>query len=212
MLFRHYASVRNELLKSPYILNVSKHNANVVGGLGNGWTTTENLKGEEVSTSIYRLSVDADYFDTYGMKLAAGRFFSKDIPTDTAKSVLVNEAAVKTFGWQKPENAIGKPFGKGDDTRYVIGVVKDFNFESLHKPVDALLIGYAHGANSNEYHLKLMQHIFMKQSIILQKHGRMFFRKCRCNIHLLMKGLQNSMAANKKWKAFFMDSQVCHCS
>jgi len=151
----HYASLRNEFLKSPYIRNVTKHNANIVGGLGNGWTTTKNLKGEEVSTSIYGLSVDANYFDTYGMKLAAGRFFSKNIPTDTAKAVLVNEAAVRTFGWQKPENALGKPFGKGDDTRCVIGVVKDFNFESLHKPVDALLIGYARGQNNNKISLKI---------------------------------------------------------
>jgi len=89
------------------------------------------------------MSVDADYFKTYDMKLAAGRFFSKDISTDSTKSLLVNEAAVRTFGWQKPENAIGKPFGKGDETQYVIGVVKDFNFESLHKPVEALRIGYA---------------------------------------------------------------------
>lgn len=154
-VIQRYTSVRNELLKSPYVLNVTKHNANIVGGLGNGWTTTKTLKGEEVSTSIYRLSVDADYFDTYEMKLAAGRFFSKDIPTDTSKSVLVNEAAVKTFGWQKPENALGKPFGKGDDTRYVIGVVKDFNFESLHKPVEALLIGYSKGGNSNSLSLKV---------------------------------------------------------
>jgi putative ABC transport system permease protein len=140
---QQYASIRNELLKSPYILNVSKHGQNVVGGLGNGWTTTVNLKGEEISTSLYGMSVDADYFKTYDMKLAAGRFFSKDIPTDTTKALLVNEAAVGTFGWQNPENAIGKPFGKGDETQYVIGVVKDFNFESLHKPVEALRIGYA---------------------------------------------------------------------
>ncbi len=141
-------AIRNELLKSPYILSISRHNTNVVGGLGNGWTTTENLKGEEISTSLYQMAVDADYFDTYNMQLAAGRFFSKNIPADTIKSVLVNEAAVKTFGWQKPENAIGKPFGKGDDTRYVIGVVKDFNFESLHKHVDALFIGYARRASN----------------------------------------------------------------
>ena len=145
---QRYNSIKNELVKLPYILNVSRHDQNIVGGLGNGWTTTTNLKGEEVSTSIYRLNVDADYFDTYRMKLAAGRFFSKNIPTDSAKSVLVNEAAVKTFGWQTPQNAIGKPFGKGDNTKYVVGVVKDFNFESLHKPVDALLIGYNYGGNS----------------------------------------------------------------
>jgi len=142
-VLQQYSSIRNELLRSPYILNVAKHGSNVVGGLGNGWTTTVNLKGEEISTSLYGMSVDADYLKTYDMKLAAGRFFSKDIPTDTTKALLVNEAAVRTFGWENPENAIGKPFGKGDETQYVIGVVKDFNFESLHKPVEALRIGYA---------------------------------------------------------------------
>ena len=140
----HLSTIRNELLKSSFILSVSRHQTNVVGGMGNGWTNTENLKGEEISTSIYRMNVDDEYFKTYDMKLAAGRFFSKDIPTDSAKAVLVNEAAVKTFGWQSAQKALGKKFGKGDQTRLVIGVIKDFNFESLHKPVEALLIGYDH--------------------------------------------------------------------
>jgi putative ABC transport system permease protein len=138
-----YVSLRNQLMQSPYILNVSKHAQNVVGGLGNGWTTTESLKGDEISTSLYNMAVDTTFLDVYDMKLAAGRFFSRSHPTDTSKAVLVNEAAVKTFGWQKSENAIGKRFGKGDDARYVIGVVKDFNFESLHKPVEALMIEYS---------------------------------------------------------------------
>ncbi len=143
-----YPSLRNQLLQSPYILNVTKHSQNVVGGLGNGWTTTENLKGDEISTSLYNLGVDTTFFDTYDMKLAAGRFFSSQFPTDTTKAVMVNEAAVRTFGWQKAENAIGKRFGKGDDTRLVVGVIKDFNFENLHKPVEALLIGYARNGNT----------------------------------------------------------------
>src|SRR5688500_7699085 len=134
-------------MQSPYILNVSKHSQNVVGGLGNGWTTTENLKGEEISTSLYNMAVDTTFMDVYDMKLAAGRFFSRDFPTDTSKAVLVNEAAVRTFGWQKPEYAIGKRFGKGEEARYVIGVIKDFNFESLHKPVEALMIEYSKGGN-----------------------------------------------------------------
>jgi putative ABC transport system permease protein len=142
-----YPSLRNKLLASPYILNVSKHEQNVVGGLGNGWTTTENLKGEEISTSLYGMSVDTSFFDTYDMKLAAGRFFSAAFPADTAKSLIVNEAAVRTFGWQKPENAIGKRFGKGDDQQVVVGVIKDFHFENLHKPVEALRMGYARRGN-----------------------------------------------------------------
>jgi putative ABC transport system permease protein len=154
-IIEKYASIRNELLREPAVLNVSRHDANVVGGLGNGWTTTRNSKGEEVSTSIYRLRVDADYFSTYGIRLAAGRFFSKEILTDTAKAVLVNEAAVRTFGWKSPGDALGKPFGTGNDAKYVIGVVKDFNFESLHKPVEALLISYATGSISSLLSLKV---------------------------------------------------------
>ncbi|PHN04117.1 ABC transporter permease [Flavilitoribacter nigricans] len=140
---RQMETLRSELLKSPAILATARHGGNVVGGLGNDWTTTENLEGEEISTSAYILSADPDYFATYGMELAAGRFFSGSIATDSTKAVLVNEAAVRTFGWEKPENAIGKPFGKGDNTRRVVGVVKDFHFESLHKPVEALVISFA---------------------------------------------------------------------
>lgn len=150
---KQYASLRDQLLASPYILNVSKHNQNVVGGLGNGWTTTKNLKGEEISTSLYNMYVDTSYFETYNMKLAAGRFFSKEFPADTTKSLLVNEAAVRTFGWETAENAIGKPFGKGENEQRVVGVVKDFNFESLHKPVEALMIGYS--ISGNRLSLKL---------------------------------------------------------
>ncbi|MBK7871976.1 MAG: ABC transporter permease [Saprospiraceae bacterium] len=147
-VINHYNALRNELLNNKGILNISKHGGNVVGGLGNGWLVTQNLQGDEISTSLYQMSVDTSYFDTYDMQLVAGRFFSNDMPTDMTQSVLVNEAAVRTFGWLKPENAIGKRFGTGEDARYVIGVVRDFNFESLHKPVEALLIGYSSQGNT----------------------------------------------------------------
>lgn len=144
---KKYETIRHSLLSVPYVLGVTRHSANVVGGLGNGWITTENMKGEEVTTSIYRMSVDADYFETYGMELVAGRTFSKGT-NDTSKSVLVNEATMRMVGWPTPEDAIGKPFGKGENARYVIGVVKDFHFESLHKRVEALLIGHVQGGGS----------------------------------------------------------------
>ena len=144
---QRYETIRHALLSVPYVVDVTRHNANVVGGLGNGWISTENAEGEEVTTSIYRMSIDADYLNTYGMQLVAGRGFTKGT-SDTAKSVLVNEATVKMIGWPTPEEALGKPFGKGEDARYVIGVVKDFHFESLHKRVEPLLIGYVQGGGS----------------------------------------------------------------
>ena len=145
---KNYDALRNELLNNPYISHVSMHSGNVVGGLGNGWTTTENLKGEEISTSLYQYEVDPDYMATYDMSLVAGRFFSLSFPSDTTKAVIVNETAVKTFGWERPENAIGKRFGKGEGAKYVVGVLKDFHFESLHKPVEAVMLHYARFAGT----------------------------------------------------------------
>ncbi len=144
---KNYQAIRHDLLSSPYVLAVTQHSANVVGGLGNGWTTTENMQGKEVTTSIYRMSVDADYIETYGMELVSGRTFLEGT-ADSSKAVLVNEATLKVIGWPTPQDAIGKPFGKGEDARYVIGVVKDFHFESLHKQVEPLLIGHVQGGSS----------------------------------------------------------------
>lgn len=141
---KSYGAIRAQLLSVPYIEATSLHYGSVVGGLGNGWIATQDNAGKEIVTSIYRQSVDPDYFDTYQIKFAAGRGFMRG-NSDSSKAVIVNQAAVKNLGWATPEAALGKPFGVGEETRYVIGVVEDFHFENLHAPVQPLLIGYARG-------------------------------------------------------------------
>lgn len=80
--------------------------------------------------------VDPDYLDTYGMTLASGRFFSDSHMTDN-EACLVNESAVKEFGLDQPDQTrIIRP---GDEERLlsmpIIGVVKNFNHESLRNPI-----------------------------------------------------------------------------
>ncbi len=73
--------------------------------------------------------------DTYGMKLAAGRNFSRDYLSDTANYV-INETAVQQLGWKIPQKAIGKrPNSMQTAKGKVIGVVHDFHFESLHQAI-----------------------------------------------------------------------------
>jgi putative ABC transport system permease protein len=76
---------------------------------------------------------DYDHLETFGFELAEGRFFSRDFPTDSA-SIVLNEAAVKEFGL---ENPIGSEiiFTSQNQTYKVIGVLKDFNYESLRNEV-----------------------------------------------------------------------------
>jgi putative ABC transport system permease protein len=150
---KKYQTLRDALLSVPYIEQTSLHNANVVGGLGNGWINTRDNNDKEVTTSIYQMNVDSDYFDTYKMNFVAGRAFMR-ATADSAKAVIVNEAAVRNLGWGTADNAIGKPFGGGDNIRYVIGVVQDFHFESLHMPVQPLLIGYAKSGGSMSLRVK----------------------------------------------------------
>ena len=73
---------------------------------------------------------DEDLLETLQMKIATGRFFSKDFITDR-QAIILNETAVRILGWEHPN---GKTI-RGRDDRTVIGVVKDFYFESMHENI-----------------------------------------------------------------------------
>jgi ABC-type antimicrobial peptide transport system, permease component len=99
-------------------------------------TDTKNA----VSTQIWR--IDENYIPTLGMKMKQGRNFSKDFPTDSS-AIIINEAFAKLIGFR---DALNKPLyyvtdiqGKRFMKYHVIGVVKNFNFNSLHDPVTPLV-------------------------------------------------------------------------
>jgi putative ABC transport system permease protein len=83
---------------------------------------------------------DFDFIDTYSMNLVAGRAFSKKYLTDTTGTLVLNEAAIARFGWNHDE-AIGKELTYFmQTTGKIVGVVKDFNFRSLHNKVEPLAL------------------------------------------------------------------------
>ena len=136
---------RNDILKSPYVKNMTTSNSILVGGLGNNGTQTVDNKGKEIRSNTYRLAVDYDYLATMGIKLIAGRNFSREFPsdirTDSTQNFILNEAAVSAFGWETPEKAIGKPFMMSGRRGKVVGIVKDFHFNSLQHKVEPMAMG-----------------------------------------------------------------------
>ena len=84
------------------------------------------------------LCVEPNFLDFYGIKLAEGRNFSKEIATDVEQAYILNESAVRLIGW---EDAIGKRFNcqKNIDGQ-VIGVVNNFHCHSLHRQIEPLVI------------------------------------------------------------------------
>jgi putative ABC transport system permease protein len=89
--------------------------------------------------------VDADWIPTLGMKMAAGRNFSKDRLSDSG-AVIINEAAAKFLGYKNPLNqtlykSLGGKTELSNTKKYqVIGVMKDFHFSSLHEKIEPLII------------------------------------------------------------------------
>jgi putative ABC transport system permease protein len=93
------------------------------------------------AVSLQMWNIDVDYIPTLGMQLAAGRNFSKDMPTDST-GVIINEAAAKLLGFRDPVNKTVYSLediksGKTKQFR-ILGVVKDFNFNSLRQQVTPL--------------------------------------------------------------------------
>jgi predicted permease len=135
-----YDIIKQELLQNPNIQSVTRAGSiPFYIGSNSGGMTWEGKETEEDIIIGFTFAGD-DYAKTMEMELLQGRFFSKDIQSDTA-AVVINETAMHDFGW---ENAIGKWISWGDDSRYkVIGVLKDFHHLPMQRGIDPLTIYYS---------------------------------------------------------------------
>ncbi len=88
---------------------------------------------------IKNVQADESFIPAYKIHVVAGSNFSKPDGMDTS-SFIINEAAVRALGLHSNEDAIGKPFMYGDRKGEIIGVINDFNFESLHQQIIPLVL------------------------------------------------------------------------
>jgi putative ABC transport system permease protein len=91
---------------------------------------------------------DESLVETMDLEMISGRFFSKDFSSDS-NAVVINEIAAGLMGW---DNAVGEKIrthwkNDGSDIREVIGVIKDFNFQSLKEEITSLVIFYGNQGN-----------------------------------------------------------------
>ena len=108
------------------------------GGNPGAYSEIENIRGELQIANLDLYFVDFDYINQFKIKMVAGRGFSKDFMTDTTQAMVLNEAAVKMFGYSSPEQAIGKRFKQWGREGKIIGVMKDFHYKSLQQPIKPL--------------------------------------------------------------------------
>jgi len=123
-------SLKNELKAIPSVLGVTTSGA--IPGGGYNWGTGIRRDGTqpEESKSGSIVWVDPDFVETYGISILSGRAFNPEIKSDM-ESVLINEAAILAFGLKDPENALKERLLLGGDTTAIVGVLKNYHWNSL---------------------------------------------------------------------------------
>lgn len=131
-------------------------NATLTGFLPtNGWRNTriyfkDATYDQKKSLFPQSWEIDADYIPTMDMKMAAGRNFSKEMQSDSS-AVIINEAAAKFLGFADPVNqtiyqSLGGDRNKDGSANvkecHIVGVVKDFHFNSLREKIEPMVLTY----------------------------------------------------------------------
>jgi putative ABC transport system permease protein len=137
---------RSEWVKNEFMRDLSITGAtacwNVPGHLAN--LIEARLVGgvEEKTQSMNFYYVDSDFISEFKIAMIAGRSFRKDIQTDVEGTFILNETAVKAFGFSSPEEAVGKKMYEGGSGGIgtIIGVTQDFHYRGLQNDVEPLVL------------------------------------------------------------------------
>lgn len=132
-------SLKNSLLQQP---GISKVSFSAFSPIDDSHWSSDFRFEKSVENSKFNADLkwaDSEYFSTYNIKLAAGKFYSE---SDTVKEFVVNETFVKMMGFKNPEDILGKEldFWDGFHVAQIVGVVKDFNSSPLNKKITPVVL------------------------------------------------------------------------
>lgn len=148
----HYDAFYNALLQHPAIVNATRTNRMPTLRLletNNAFAYQSDSSVQKTEVNMKNVSIDQHFFDTYHIPFVSGKNFPREMKSNgsyeeqVANGFILNESAAKLLGWNADE-AVGKVLVNGGNREKVIGVVKDFHFESLHEPIAPIVfITYA---------------------------------------------------------------------
>ena len=191
--------VKDELMRQSFVTGAAF--TQDLPGQGSGrWVLQANTPEGRIDKPMPTMSTDADLPALLGVELAAGRYFDPSIPSDRGSAVMVNESAVKAFGWKDP--LAEKIYAPGDSAELelaVIGVLKDFHYTSLHTPIEPLVLFQSdrrYGARNLV--LRLAPGDVSQQMAALQGEWKRLFPNAEWNATFLTDSIAQLYAAEDK--------------
>ncbi len=125
--------IKDEMGADRNVVSISSVSASPTGVLTSTDVTDWEGRASNARFLIYRLSADYSFTKTMRIGMIQGRYFSRE--ADTAGGCVVNQAAIRAMG-------MNSPIGKRVLGRRIVGVMKDFNFTSLHSKIEPLMVVY----------------------------------------------------------------------
>ena len=139
----------------------------------------------------------------HGIRLLAGNDFTASAAGDTIRQIILNEQAVKRFGWKDPEGAIGKPFEMGNQKGIVRGVVNDFHFNSLQQAIEPLAI-YPIGDRFSRITVKADIKKVDQSISFIEKTWKKHFPSALFDYDFMDEQIGEQYAAEKKFAKIFL--------
>ena len=193
------ALLTDDLMKNHNILGVAPKN--------DGWGTTARVNGDSIIQFYYE-TISETYLPTLKIPIILGRNFSTDFPSDSSQSAIVNESFVEKAGWKNP---IGQEvnFWYYNNEKYkVVGVVKDYHFQSLNQKIGPQLFTMKTG---NDYGMAFIK-IKPNSETGSLKHIEATFKKLfpRNPYSFAFKDQENikEYEAEAKWKQIMLFSAI----
>ena len=152
----NHEAAKQELLQNPNITNVTFISFTPIGVYSNDNGYRWEGKGPDADPLVSRFCTDVDFLETFQGDMAFGEFYSREFITgssDVAGKIIINEEFAKIMG---QENPVGKRLSRNGFDFTIIGVVKNFNFMPLYRPIGPLALYYQtensrHGPNRYRY-------------------------------------------------------------
>ncbi len=133
---------KQQLAQNSNILSVCASKRVPSDGLldSNGANIIADGNASPLGFRLANVRIDRDFLSTYRIDLVAGRNFNENISVDSG--YILNETAVSKIGWKSPDEALGQIIEYGGRRASIIGVIRDFHYESLYNPINPVIMYY----------------------------------------------------------------------
>ena len=132
-----YEGFKNEIQKNLDVISVSRSDAMNMKAIGNTFGVQWQGKPANQESQFWILHSDFELASTYKFEMLQGRYYSDQFPSDSTSAYVVNESAAKIMNFKSP---IGEEIRVWGRPGKIIGVTKDFHFDSFHSAIEPLIV------------------------------------------------------------------------